>query len=169
MNGTAGASHNISQRDATAGAGRAGESKGATSIVSDEDFLVHVLQSDKPVFVDFWAEWCPPCHMVAPVLDEIADEYPGVLSVAKVNVDENRDIALDFGVRALPTIAVFNGGDLVERFIGTRSRKVLLSVLAAHCGDGVFPPSVLEASYWRSISVVERTVEMSTVSDRRPA
>lgn len=116
-----------------AGAGACSEeSSGVMTVATDDAFLTCVLESDKLVLVDFWAEWCPPCHALAPVLDEIAKEYSHVISVVKIDVDENREIALDFDVTCLPTITVFRGGDVVARLIGSRGKNALLGDLAAY-------------------------------------
>lgn len=77
-----------------------------------------VLQSDKPVLVDFWAEWCGPCRMIGPIVEEIAKEYDGKAVVGKLNVDENGDIAGNYGIRSIPTLLVFKGGQMVDKIVG---------------------------------------------------
>ena len=99
--------------------------------VSDSSFEKEVLQSEKPVLVDFWAEWCAPCRMLSPVLDEIARENAGKLTVTKLNVDDHPDIAADYHVASIPTMAIFSGGELVKTIVGARPKAALLRDLAA--------------------------------------
>ena len=89
-----------------------------------------VASSDKPVVVDFWAEWCGPCKMIAPVLDEIASEQAGKIKIAKVNVDENPDIARRFDVMSIPTLIVFKDGEPKKRLVGAKGKGQLLDELA---------------------------------------
>ncbi|WP_298612687.1 thioredoxin [uncultured Thermosynechococcus sp.] len=86
--------------------------------VTDATFEEEVLNSDIPVLVDFWAPWCGPCRMVAPVIDEIANEYQGRVKVVKVNTDENSKVATDFGIRSIPTLMIFKGGQKVDILVG---------------------------------------------------
>jgi thioredoxin 1 len=101
----------------------------ATKTVTDATFDDDVLGSDKPVLVDFWAEWCGPCRLVAPILEEIATEYADKLSVVKLNVDENPETAQAYGVVSIPTINVYKGGEVVTQIIGARPKAVILKQL----------------------------------------
>lgn len=86
--------------------------------VTEETFEREVLKADLPVLTDFWAAWCAPCRLIAPIIEELAGEYEGRLKVAKVDVDANPDLASRYSVRSIPTLAVFKGGQLVERIVG---------------------------------------------------
>ena len=101
---------------------------------TDASFDQDVLKSDVPVLVDFWAEWCGPCRMIAPTLDAIADEYAGRVKVGKVNVDENGATAMRYQVRSIPTLLVFKGGQVVEQRVGALGKTELQKVLAPHVG-----------------------------------
>ena len=92
--------------------------EGKTIEVTDGTFQSEVLESDVPVLVDYWAPWCGPCRMAAPVLEKIADEYEGQLKVCKVNVDENREVASRYGIMSIPTMFVFKQGELVDQITG---------------------------------------------------
>jgi thioredoxin 1 len=104
---------------------------GATKIVTDASFADDVLMSDKPVIVDFWAEWCGPCKMVAPILEEIAAENDGIV-IAKLNVDENPQTAASYGITSIPTMNVYQGGQVVKTIIGAKPKAALLSDLAPY-------------------------------------
>lgn len=93
--------------------------------VSDASFDADVLQASGPVLVDFWAEWCGPCKMIAPILDEVAKAYEGRVSVTKLNVDENRAVPAQFGIRGIPTLMVFKDGQLAATKVGAMSKVQL--------------------------------------------
>ncbi len=104
---------------------------GATRAVTDATFATDVLQSDKPVLVDFWAEWCGPCRLVAPVLEEIASQHGEKLEIVKVNIDENPGVARDYQIMSIPTMSVFQGGKVVKTIVGAKPKAALLNDLAA--------------------------------------
>ena len=100
--------------------------------VTDSSFEKEVLDADKPVLVDFWAEWCGPCRMLAPVLDQLAKDYDGRVRVGKLNVDEHSSIATRYGVMSIPTLLLFKEGKVVEQYIGSTSRDNLAKILDKH-------------------------------------
>ena len=102
-----------------------------TKTVTDQSFDTDVLSSDKPVIVDFWAEWCGPCKMVAPILEEIAAEHADKITVAKVNIDENPEIARRYQIMSIPTMSVFQGGEVVKSIVGAKPKSALLKDLDA--------------------------------------
>jgi thioredoxin 1 len=102
--------------------------------ITDANFQKEVLESPVPVLVDFWAVWCGPCKMIAPVVEEIASEYDGKLKVGKVDVDNNPEIPQKYGIRSIPTLMVFKGGHVVEQVIGAVPKRNLLEKVAPHVG-----------------------------------
>jgi len=102
--------------------------------VSTDNFEQEVAKSPQPVLVDFWAEWCGPCKMIAPVLDEIAEEKAGQVKIGKVNVDDNQELATRFGIRAIPTLLLFKDGQVKETIVGMTGKKDLEKKLAAYLG-----------------------------------
>ena len=100
--------------------------------ISDTSFESDVLQADKPVLVDYWAEWCGPCKMIAPILDEVATGYDGRLQIAKMNVDENRDIPAKFGIRGIPTLMLFKNGEVEATKVGALSKSQLAAFLESN-------------------------------------
>ena len=97
--------------------------------VTDDSFEPQVLQSELPVLVDYWAEWCGPCKQIAPILDEVAKEYDGRLKVAKINVDENRQVPARFGIRGIPTLMLFRNGNVEDTRVGALSKSQLTAFL----------------------------------------
>ncbi|WP_353139064.1 thioredoxin [Pseudopedobacter sp.] len=102
--------------------------------ITDANFEELVLKSDKPVLVDFWAEWCGPCRMVGPVVEELAKEYEGKAIVGKVNVDHNSEISAQFGIRNIPTLLVFKNGEIVDKQVGAVPKSVLAGKLDNQLG-----------------------------------
>mgnify|MGYP000663359837 CR=1 FL=1 len=93
--------------------------------VTDADFQVAVLDADNPVLVDFWADWCQPCKMIAPIVEDLAEEYDGKMSFAKVDIDANPNIAMKFGIRSIPTLLVFKDGAPIDQVVGAVPKAVL--------------------------------------------
>ena len=97
--------------------------------ISDSSFEADVLKSSQPVLVDYWAEWCGPCKMIAPILDEVSQAYKDKLQIAKMNVDENRDIPAKFGIRGIPTLMLFKDGQLAATKVGAMSKAQLTAFI----------------------------------------
>ena len=100
--------------------------------VTDASFEQDVLKSDVPVLVDFWAPWCGPCRMVAPIVDEIAKDFEGKLKVVKLNTDENPNIASQYGIRSIPTLMIFKGGEKVDTVVGADPKTTLSSTISKY-------------------------------------
>jgi thioredoxin 1 len=100
--------------------------------VTDSTFDAQVLKSDVPVLIDFWAEWCGPCKVIAPIVEQIGEEYAGRIKIAKVDVDQNNQMAMQLGVQSIPTLILFKNGQAVERWVGSLPKDRLLSRLLPH-------------------------------------
>ncbi|MFA7665224.1 MAG: thioredoxin TrxA [Burkholderiaceae bacterium] len=100
--------------------------------ISDDSFEQEVLKSDQPVLVDYWAEWCGPCKMIAPILDEVARDYGDRVRIVKVNVDENQTVPAKYGIRGIPTLMLFRNGEVVDTKVGALSKSQLTLFLDSH-------------------------------------
>ncbi len=98
---------------------------------TDDNFKQEVLSSDKPVLVDFWADWCQPCHIIAPTINELAEDYAGRVKVGKVDTDANRDVSLELEISSIPTVILFKGGEMVRKFVGVTAKQQFTSELDA--------------------------------------
>lgn len=103
-----------------------------TVAVTDETFDAEVKKSAVPVVVDFWAEWCGPCKMIGPMIDQLADENDGKATIGKVNIDEHQQLAVQYNVQSIPTLLIFKGGEVVEQAVGARSKADLQGMLDSH-------------------------------------
>jgi thioredoxin 1 len=101
----------------------------AEVVITKENFEKEVLNSDIPVLVDFWASWCGPCKMIAPIVEEIAKEYEGTVKVGKINVDEEQELAIKFGIASIPTLLVFRGGEITDKLIGYRPKEDIIALI----------------------------------------
>jgi thioredoxin 1 len=104
--------------------------------LTDNNFEQEVISSDQPVLVDFWAEWCMPCRMIAPTIEEVAKEYAGKVKVGKVDTDANRDVSMKFGISAIPTIMLFHNGEVVHKFVGLTKKEEFESELDKVLSNG---------------------------------
>ena len=98
---------------------------------TDDNFKQEVLSSDKPVLVDFWADWCQPCHMIAPTINELAEDYAGRIKVGKVDTDANRDVSLELEISSIPAVILFKGGQVIRKFVGVTAKQQIAAELDA--------------------------------------
>jgi thioredoxin 1 len=105
---------------------------GKTFVVNESNFQADVLESDTPVLIDFWAEWCGPCKMIAPIVEQLADEFDGKLRVAKLDADKNENVLIQYGVMSIPTLLLFKDGERVETIVGYQPKAKILSKIEPH-------------------------------------
>jgi thioredoxin 1 len=104
----------------------------STLHLTDASFETEVVKSEHPVLIDFWASWCGPCKMIAPIIDELATEYQGKVKVGKVDVDSNQNTAIHFGIRSIPTLLIFKGGQVVDTIVGAVPKQTIVDKLNSH-------------------------------------
>ena len=134
--------------------------------VSDSSFEADVLKSDKPVLVDFWAEWCGPCKMIAPILDEVSASYKDKLQIAKMNVDENREVPAKFGIRGIPTLMLFKNGEPPVTKVGAMSKAQLTAFIDQQLAASSAPASV-QGPVSRALDFSCHNLSCSPVASRR--
>ena len=100
--------------------------------ITDQSFQEMVLNSDKPVLVDFWAVWCGPCRTLGPIIEEVATDFEGKAIVGKVDVDNNQQVSMDYGIRNIPTLLIFKGGEVVDKIVGVAPKELIAEKLSAH-------------------------------------
>jgi thioredoxin 1 len=103
-----------------------------TVVLTDQNFESEVLKSDKPVLVDFWAEWCAPCRLIAPAVEAVGEEYADRVKIGKLNVDENQSVTARYQIRGIPTLLVFKNGEIQEQYVGVTSKDVIVKMLERH-------------------------------------
>lgn len=105
--------------------------------LTDDNFQKEVLEASEPVLVDFWATWCGPCRLIAPIIDELAEEYDGTVRVGKVDVDNNQKVAMQYGIRSIPSLLIFKGGRVVDTIVGAVPKNQIVDRLKTHAGVSV--------------------------------